>query len=121
MATKTANARTLQSSTTNTAGSSTDATELDLSSAVGGAIITAKITNGATGPTDPCEVIVYTGHATGTKKEFARLQAGTDSGEDYEFTIEIPPSAMFVNITFDGNTGEDVTVEAFAQEYTSIS
>ena len=117
-ATKTS--RTIQTSGSNTAGGTTNGTELDLSTKYG-ALVCAKITNGATGPTVGCDVVVYVGEATGTKREFRRATAGTTANGVYEFVFEIPPSAMFVNVTFTGNTGQAVTVECYAQELTSIS
>lgn len=116
-ATKTS--RTIKASATNTASASTNGTELDLSTKYG-ALVCAKITNGGTGPTVGCDFVVYVGEATGTKREFSRQTAGTANNGVYEFAVEIPPSVMFVNVTFTGNTAQDVTVECYAQELTTI-
>jgi hypothetical protein len=37
-----------------------------------------------------------------------------------EFIVEIPPAAMFVNVTFSGNTAQNVTAECYAEELTTI-
>lgn len=116
-ATKTS--RTIKASGTNTAGGSSNGTELDLSTRYG-AILCAKITNGGTGPTVGCDFVVYVGEATTVKREFSRQTAPTANSAVTEFVVEVPPSAMFVNVTFIGNTGQDVTVECMAQELTSI-
>lgn len=116
-ATKTS--RTIQASVSNAAAGTTNGTELDLSTKYG-ALVCAKLTNGATGPTVGCDFVVYVGEATGTKREFSRQTGGVTNNGVYEFAVEIPPSVMFVNVTFTGNTGQAVTVECYAQELTSI-
>lgn len=117
-ATKTS--RTIQASATNSASGSTNGTELNLSTAFG-ALVCGKITNGATGPTVGCSMVVYVGEATTTKREFSRQTAPVGNNAVTEFIVEIPPAAMFVNVTFTGNTGQDVTVECYAQELTGIA
>lgn len=116
-ATKTS--RTIQASASNGASSTTNGTELDLSTKYG-ALVCAKITNGGTGPTVGCDFVVYVGESTGTKREFSRQTAPTTNSAVTEFVVEVPPSAMFVNVTFTGNTGQAVTVECYAQELTTI-
>jgi hypothetical protein len=111
--------RTIKASTSNGAGSTTNGTEWDNSTKYGG-ILAARITNGATGPTVGCDFVVYVGDATGVKREFSRQTAGTTNNGAYDFVVEIPPDAMFVNVTFTGNTAQAVTVECYAQELTTI-
>ena len=111
--------RTVQASTSNGAGSTTNGTEVDNSTKYGG-VLFAKITNGATGPTVGCDFVVYLGENTGTKREFSRQTAGTANNGAYEFAVEIPPGAMFINVTFTGNTVQAVTVECYFQELTTI-
>jgi hypothetical protein len=111
--------RTLKASTTNTAGSTTSCTELDLSTKYG-AILAARITNGATGPTIGCDFVVYVGDATGVKREFSRQTAPTTNNAVTDFVVEVPPAAMFVNADFVGNTAQSVTVECYAEELSSI-
>jgi len=110
--------RTIRTSVSNGAGSSTNGTELNLSTAYG-ALLCAKLTNG-TAPTIACDFVVYIGESTGTKREFSRQTASKVLNAITEFVVEIPPSAMFVNVTFIGNTGTAVTVECFGQELTGI-
>lgn len=115
----TKNSRTILASTSNGAGSTTNGTELDVSTKYG-ALVCGKITNGATGPTVACDMVVYVGESTGTKREFARFTALTANNGVYEFICEIPPSVMFINVTFTGNTAQAVTAECYAQELTTI-
>lgn len=119
MAVKTATSRTILTSTSNGAGASTNGTELNLSTALG-ALVCAKITNGGTGPTVGCDFVVYAGESTGTKREINRQTAPTGNSVVTEFAFRVPPEVMFLNVTFTGNTGQAVTVECFAQEFTSI-
>ena len=66
--------RTLLASSSNGAGSTTNGTEWNNSTTYGG-VIAARITNGATGPTVPCDFVVYIGDATGVKRELSRQTA----------------------------------------------
>lgn len=115
----TKNSRTLLASTSNAAGATTNGTELNLSTAYAAGVI-AKITNGGTGPTVGCDFVVYVGESTGTKREISRQTAPTTNSAVTEFPVDIPPWAMFVNITFTGNTGQAVTCECYGQELTTI-
>ena len=111
--------RTIQASTSVSAGGTQNGTELNLSTALG-AVVCGKVTNGGTGPTSPCYMVVYVGEATGVKREYARLYADVANSTAYDLVVEVPASAMFVNVTFTGNTGQAVTVECYAQELTSV-
>ena len=111
--------RTLVASTSNAAGATTNGTEWDNTTKYGG-VIMARITNGATGPTVGCDFVVYLGDATTVKREFSRQTAGVTNNGVYDFAVEIPPGAMFINTQFTGNTAQAVTVEAYAEELTSI-
>lgn len=119
MAIATKNSRTLLASSTITAGTPTSGTELDLHTALG-ALVCAKITNGGTGPTVGCDFVVYVGEASGTKRELSRQTASTSNNGVTEFVVRIPPEAMYVNVTFTGNTAQNVTAECYAQELTSV-
>lgn len=129
MATATKNPRTLVSAgTSNTAGSTTRGTA-DLRTALGG-LLTMKITNGGTGPTLQCEARVLVAHNSGSTptagsagsdwKTIYLGGGGTVSGAVTELNIDVPASAMHVEVEFTGNTGQTVTVEAFLSEMTSI-
>lgn len=111
--------RTLQASATNTAGSTTTGTGLDLTTKLGG-LLTGKITNGGAGPTLPCSLFVEVSHDNTDWKLFRQYQAGIANSAIAEFAIEIPQSVMYLRTRFAGNTGQSVTVEAFLQELTAI-
>lgn len=111
--------RTLVASVSNGAGATTSGTEWNLSTMYGG-ILVAKITNGATGPTIGCDLVVYVGGATTEEYEFSRQTAPTTNNAVTVFVVEIPPSVLFVNLDFTGNTAQAVTVEAHGEELTTI-
>lgn len=109
----------IPAATSNAAGATTNGTELNLSTAYG-ALINARITNGATGPTIAASVVVYTGSATGEKREYRRVTADLGNNAVTDIPIDVPEDAMFVNVDITGNTGQAVTCEVFAQELTTI-
>jgi hypothetical protein len=109
----------IAAATSNSAGGTTNGTELDLSTKYG-AIVTCRITNGATGPTIAADFVVYVGSATGEKREFSRQTSATGNNTVTDFAVEIPPGVMFVNVDITGNTAQAVTAEVFAQELTTI-
>lgn len=122
--------RTIQSSVSNTAGSTTRAA-LDLRTTHGG-LLTAKITNGGTGPTVQCVCNVMVAHDTGTTpatgaagsvwKTIAQIGGGgTTASAVTEMYLDVPPGVMHLQVEFTGNTGQTVTVEAFFSEITSAS
>lgn len=110
----------IAAATSNAAGATTNGTELDLSTKYGG-LLNVRITNGATGPTIGPDVVVYTGSATGEKREFSRQTGPTTNNAVTDFPVEIPPGVMFLNLDVTGNTGQAVTIEAFFQELTGIA
>lgn len=120
MATFTKTARTFQSSVSNGAGATTTGSAVNLTTAFG-ALITAKITNGATGPTVACDVIVEVSNDASAWKTYSRQSAGTANNGIYEFTVDLPPATMHARTRFTGNTAQSVTVEAFGHELTSIA
>lgn len=121
MATVTKTLRTLQASTSNTAGSTTTgASWLDLTTKFGGVAI-LKITNGGTGPTVGCDAVLEISGDNSTPYEYSRATAGTTASTAYTFIVEIPIGVMYLRSKFVGNTGQSVTVEAYFQEATSIA
>lgn len=128
MSVATKNARTIVASTTNAAGATTRG-RLDLQTALGG-IVTYKITNGATGPTVQCEGRILISHN-------ATMPAAASAGADWktisvvgngitnnainEWSYTFGPEVMSLEVEFTGNTGQSVTVEAYASEFTSVS
>lgn len=119
MATSVKTFRTLQASATNAAAATTTSSTWTLTTALGG-LLTTKITNGGTGPTVACTVTVNVSGDGSAWKYFAAATAGTTASAVFEFPVEIPPGAMYVQVVFSGNTAQGVSVEAFGQELTSI-
>ena len=113
-------ARTLQSSVTNAAGASTTGSTIDLTAALGLAV-TAKITNGATGPTVGCAFRLEVSNDNVNWKTFTQQAAGVDGNGVYEFVTELGPAWMYARSVFAGNTGQSVTIESFGHELTSLT
>jgi hypothetical protein len=99
-------------------------------SAVDGAQITWRITNGGTGPTVQCTARILVSHATtlpsaaaeGTGDSDWKLVAGPTGGGVTASTSTrgrwvSGPETRFVEVEFTGNTGQAVTVEAIATTY----
>lgn len=115
--------------TSNSAGGTTRGT-LDLNSAQGGGTLTIKITNGGTGPTVQCLANVLIAHngtlptaasAGSDWKTIASVGGGTTASDITEFSMQIAPSVMCLEVEFTGNTGQAVTVEAYLSELTTAS
>lgn len=128
MSTATKTARTVVSSAANTAGSTTRG-RVDLTTAFGG-ILTFKMTNGGTGPTVQCTANVLIAHnatqpaagSAGTDwKTIYSVGNGTANSTIGEWSVNIGPAVMQLEVEFTGNTGQSVTVEAFFSELTSVS
>lgn len=112
-------ASTIQASGTNTAGGTTTSSAVDLTTAYG-MLITAKITNGGTGPTVACDFVVEVSNDNSAWKTYARYSAGTANSGVYEFAVDVPMATMYARTVFTGNTGQSVTVEAFGHRLTGI-
>lgn len=115
----TKSASTIQASASNTAGSTTTSSSLDLRTAYGAGIM-VKITNGATGPTVACTATVNVSSDDSTWKYLQAATAGVANNGVYTFVFDVPAWAMYAQVVFTGNTGQTVTVEAFAQVLTAI-
>lgn len=123
-------ARTLVASAANTAGSTTRG-RLDMNAVQGTSTLTLKITNGATGPTTQCTARVLIAHnatlpaaaAEGTdwKTLYPPVGPGTGNSAYIALSYRIDPSVMCLEVEFTGNTGQDVTVEAYLSEFTTVS
>lgn len=121
--------RSIVASASNTAGSTTRGT-LDLRTTQGG-LLTVKITNGATGPTVQCTANILCAHDTGstpasgaagsTWKTLASVGGGTANNGVTEFSYEVSPAVMHLEVEFTGNTAQAVTVEALFSEITSAA
>jgi hypothetical protein len=109
----------IAAATSNTAGSTTTGTAFDLTTKLGG-LLTAKITNGATGPTVAASVYIYTSGDNSTFKLFQRLAGDSANASINEWSVVIPPGVMYVRADVKDNTAQTVTCEAFLQELTTI-
>lgn len=109
----------IAAATTNTAASTTTGTAFDLTTKLG-ALLTAKITNGATGPTIAASVKVYTSADNSTFKLLQTLTGDSINNSVNEWAVDIPPTVMYVRADVTGNTAQSVTCEAFLQELTTI-
>ena len=124
-------ARTLIASVTKTAasnGTPTRSTPLGLQTCYGG-LVTAKITNGGTGPTTACECRVLIAHNASTPsagsagsdwKTVYKGTGGTVASTVMEYTWFIDAAAMALEVEFDGNSGQDVTIEAYFSEISGV-
>ena len=125
--TLTLTARTLIASQSNAADATKRGT-LDLRGKQGG-LLTARITNGGTGPTLACQMIVShavndgsTPAAGAIGADWRRMYtfAGTTTNNDVtEWTLDIPP-CQHLQVEMGGNTGQAVTVEALFTEYSAV-
>jgi len=103
---------------------------LDLRTAQGG-ILTMKITNGATGPATQCEGRVLIAHNSGSTptassegadwKTIYRFGGGIVNSDVTPQSLNISPGVMHLEIEFNGNTTQNVTVEAYFSEITSAA
>lgn len=120
MATATKTARTIRSSTTLTAGNTDNGTAVTLTSAFGG-LVTAKVTNGATGPTIGCTAYFEVSVDNSAWKVVQAATAAVANSAVTEWGWDVPPSVMYARVRFTGNTAQSVTIEAFMHELTSIA
>ncbi len=119
-------ARTLVSNTQNGAGSATRG-RLNMNLAQGGGFLTIKMTNGTTGPAVQCVCNILIAHsptlpaaasAGADWKTIASYGGGTVSNATTELGLPIDPSIMCLEVEFNGNTAQPVTVEAYLSELT---
>ena len=125
--TLTKTARTVVGSASNAADATTRGT-VDLRTAYGG-FLTAKITNGATGPTIQGSCNLLVAHNAGATPTAASAGAdwktvwsfggGTTANAVTEQTWDVPAGVMHLEVEFTGNTGQAVTVEAYFSEVTN--
>jgi len=111
--------KTLLTSQSLAASTSVNATEWDNSTKYGGMAF-VKLTNGGTAPTTVPVVKFYIGEASGTKRLLYQASGDTVNSSVTDIGCEIPPSAMFVNVTITNGASNSIMVEAYAQELTSV-
>lgn len=85
-----------------------------------GATITARVTNGATGPTIGCTVEVDVSTDNSTWRQFAQVVAGTTNSAVNDFAFVIPETVLYARLGFGGNTAQAVTVEGYVHTLTAI-
>lgn len=110
---------TLQASASNAANATTTSSSANLTTYYG-AIITAKVTNGASAPTAACNCTVNVSNDNTNWKQWAQGTAGLAASTAYAFSFEIPAPVMYAQVVFSGNTGAAVTVEAQAHYLTGL-
>jgi hypothetical protein len=118
----------IAAATSNAASATTEGTPVDLRTKQGG-ILTAKITNGATGPAIQATIQVLIAHNSGA------TPTGAAEGADWKLIYEIgggttangitrirglpiAKDVMHLHVRVTGNTGQAVTCEAFLSETT---
>ena len=109
----------IAAATSNSAGSTTTGTVIDLTTKYGG-FLTIKITNGGTGPTVAASAYIYVSGDNSNFKLVTTLAATTTNSLAHEWGIEIPPSVMYLRVDVKDNTAQAVTCEAFLNELTTI-
>ena len=112
-------ALTFQASATNSAAGSTLGTAVDLTDNLG-TVISAKITNGSTGPTLPCYFEVLVSNDDITYFTYCSLMSKLGNNEVTEFTITLPAEIMYAKTNFTGNTSQSVGIIALGSELTSV-
>jgi hypothetical protein len=116
---KTANTS-LVASVANTAGSTTNSSNLSLTGNYATAIYFSMV-NGGTGPTIPCAAVLQVSYDGGTTYiEYQRLTAGTVASTTYSGMFVVPLAVCNVRLQFTGNTGQSVTVAAWYDKVTSL-
>lgn len=80
----------------------------------GGGLVTAKITNGATGPTLGCAFYLDVSPDNGSTiyLEYGYGLADVANNGEYTFAVYVPPGVRYLRVRFTGNTGQTVTVQA---------
>lgn len=108
-------------SQSNAGGGSTTSSWRDLTSKLG-AVVTMSITNGATAPTTPCDMIVQISHDNGTTiRELARATGPDGNSESQETTFSVPAETSYYRVKFEGNDDQSVTVVAETHELDSVA
>lgn len=116
-ATKTS--KTLYASASLAAATSVNAIEWNMSTCYGG-LAAVKLTNGGSAPTTAPTVKFYVGESSGTKRLLYQASGDTTNSSVTDLVCEIPPGAMYCNITVTNGATNAITVEAYGQELTGI-
>ena len=116
----TKNARTILTSQSLAAVTSVNGTELNLSTAYAGTVVFVKLTNGASAPTTAPKVTFYSGEGTGVKRKRYEVTGDTIANSINDLSFITEQGEMFVNVTILNGATNAITVEAYAQEATTI-
>lgn len=103
----------LQASASNAAGATaTGAGWVDISGR-GGGLVSAKVVNGATGPSAGCAFFLdVSPDGTDVYESFGYGLADVANNGVYPFHVHVPFGTRFIRSRFTGNTGQAVTVQA---------
>lgn len=91
------------------AGDDTGATQ-DLTGSYSGETL-IKLTNGATGPTDPAEVEVFDSGDGSKWYSIAKFKGGTDNNGIYSTKVPYGLGTMYRRTVQGSNTGQNVTLD----------
>ena len=126
MTTHTLTATTVFASATVAAGTPSRSV-VDLGLSHDGGYFTAKITNGATGPTVQGEIRILVAASTSAQpnpaaagvdwKTFRKVSGGTANSDVTEAVFEFGPGLRFVEVEVTGNTIQAITAEVLAFTY----
>jgi hypothetical protein len=121
MATATKTVRLLLAPVGNAPGATTSSPALDESMALG-LVVLARITNGTTGPTIPCDFVVQVSNDGGVSwRDYSRQTSPNTANTSWDMApVEVPAPVSMVRVSFQNNTGQTVTVEAYGHELTSV-
>lgn len=86
-----------------------------------GGFLTARLTNGGTGPSVAPTVTVNVSDDNSTWRQLTQFTGPTTNSAVTDFTVEIPPPVMYLQVVIaQGASGQPITVESLLHELTSI-
>jgi hypothetical protein len=109
----------IAAATSNAAAATTTGAVIDLTVKYS-ALLTIKITNGATAPTLPANAYVYVSGDNVNFKLFQKIGGDTVNASVNEWAVDVPVATMYVRVDVKDNTAQAVTCEAFAQTLVTI-
>ncbi len=112
----------LQASATNTAGSTTTGSWIDMTGTAGG-LVDLLVTNGGTGPTVACSAFVDSSPDNGTTiyQDIGGGTANTTASAVNPFHVVVPAGTRYIRSRFTGNTSQSVTVQADVHRFTGAT
>lgn len=87
-----------------------------------GTLINGKVTNGATGPTTPPEMIVdiSSDNFVADVKEYVKVQADMANNAVTPIPVRLPPEVMWARVKFTAGAAQASTVEAMGHTVKSL-